>query len=109
MYLGKFKESSYYLWKVYNINPNHSEIRQYESVMKLKMFECLEKANENILKSKFNMGLLWTTKALNLYPNHPEGLLLKSAILRKMGNFEHSLNFLNLASQHMNIDSNNYS
>jgi tetratricopeptide (TPR) repeat protein len=106
MNLGKYKESSTYLWKVYAINPDHSEIKQYVSIMRLKMSECLDKANENIIKSKTEMGLLWTTKALVMYPNHPEALLLRSAIYRKLGKFNESLQDLNLASANMLIDDN---
>lgn len=40
-----------------------------------------------------------------MYPNHPEVLLLKSAILRRLGRYNESLQDLNLASQNMEIDS----
>jgi tetratricopeptide (TPR) repeat protein len=105
LFLGKFKESSFYLWKVHSLKKEHSDVRQYVEIMKHKMHECLDKANENIIKGKLNMGLLWTTKSLTLYPNHPEALLLRSAILRKMGKYTDSLNDLNVASQFMTIDS----
>lgn len=101
---GKYRESSVYLWRVHSINPEYSEITQYVSIMKMKMHECLAKANENVIKGKTEMGLLWSIKALSLYPNHPEALLLRSAIYRKMGKFNESLGDLNLASAHMLID-----
>jgi tetratricopeptide (TPR) repeat protein len=103
---GKYRDSSTYLWKVSSINPNHCEIQQYISVMKMKMKECLEKANQNVIKRKPDMGLLWTSKALSMYPCHPEALMLRSAINKTLGRFKESLEDLNNAYLNRNIDNN---
>ncbi len=103
--MGNFVQSGRFFWKVNQINPDHSEIQQYVSIMRIKMQECLQKANMNILKSKFRMGILWCGTALSIYPNHPEALLMRSAINRKLGNFNEAIADLNIASQNMNIDS----
>lgn len=66
IYLGRYKESSCYLWKVHSINPSHTEVKQYVSIMKLKMKECLEKANENVIKGKLDLGSLWCSKGKSL-------------------------------------------
>jgi hypothetical protein len=42
---------------------------------------------------------------LSLYPNHPECLLLRSAIYRKTEKYNESLDDLNMASKHMEVDS----
>lgn len=102
--LGDFIESGKFFWKVNHLNPNHSEIQQYVSIMKIKMQECLRKASLNVIKNKFRMGVLWCGKALLIYPNHPEALLTRSAIHRKLGNFSEALSDLNLASHNMNVD-----
>jgi len=105
LYMGNFVESGKYFWKVNQINPDHSEIQQYVSIMQIKMQECLQKANMNIIKAKFRMGILWCGTALSIYPYHPEALLMRSAIHRKLGNFNEAIADLNVASQNMNIDS----
>ena len=97
-------EGSVYLWKLHKINPNHSEIKQYVSIMRSKMNDCINKANENILKNKLDMSLLWVVKGLNIYPQHPECLLLRSAIYRKLGKYNESLQDLDTASKNMDID-----
>jgi len=108
LYMGNFAESGKHFWKVNQINPNHSEIQQYVSIMRIKMQECLQKANINIIKGKFRMGILWCGTALTIYPNHPEALLMRSALNRKLGNFNEAIADLNIASQNMNIDSINF-
>jgi tetratricopeptide (TPR) repeat protein len=104
LFMGNYIESGKHFWRVNQINPNHSEIQQYVSIMKIKMDECLQKANSYIIKNKLRMGILWCGTALSIYPNHPEALLIRSAINRKLGNFEESIKDLNLASQYMTVD-----
>jgi len=101
---GKFHQSSSHLWEVHRINPNYSEIAEYVSIMKKKMQKCLEKANQNIIKGKIKMGLLWSIKALRFYPNHPEALLTRSAIYRNTREFNLCLSDLNLALANKCID-----
>lgn len=108
LFMGNFIESGKYFWKVNQLNPDHSEIQQYVSIMRIKMQECLQKANTNIIKGKLRMGILWCGTSLSIYPNHPEALLMRSALHRKLGNFNEAIADLNVASQNMNIDSNQF-
>jgi tetratricopeptide (TPR) repeat protein len=103
---GKYRDSSKFLWRVSKLNPDHCEIQQYVSIMKMKMLECLEKANENIIKGKPDMALLWTSKGLSMFPNHPDALMLRSAIYKTIGKFKESLDDLNLAYSNRLIDDN---
>jgi hypothetical protein len=64
LYMGQYKPSSYYLWKVHSINKYHGEIKQYVHIMKMRMNQCLVKANENIIKGKYDMGILWASKGI---------------------------------------------
>ena len=107
LFMGNFLESGKYLWKVKEINPDHSEIMQYVSIMRMKMQDCVQKANAYIIKNKFKMAILWCCNALSIYPNHPEVLLTRSAIYRKIGNLQDALTDLNNAAQNMNEDSIN--
>jgi tetratricopeptide (TPR) repeat protein len=100
----KYREGSQYLWKVNKLQPNHSEIQQYVSIMKFKMKDCLGKANQNILKKKEDMGLLWCSKALSIFPNHPEALILRSDIYKQMGKYKNALEDLNNAYLNMQVD-----
>jgi hypothetical protein len=104
LFMGNFVESGKHFWKVNQINPNHAEIQQYVSIMKIKMQECLQKASSYIIKNKLRMGILWCGTALSIFPNHPEALLTRSAIQRKLGNFDDAIADLNIASQYMDID-----
>ncbi len=107
LFMGNIIEGGKHFWKVNQLNAEHSEIKQYVSIMKNKMQECLLKANTNIIKGKFRMGILWCGTALSIYPNHPEALLMRSALNRRLGNFNESIADLNIASQNMDIDSIN--
>jgi len=76
LFMGNIIEGGKHFWKVNQLNAEHSEIKQYVSIMKNKMQECLLKANTNIIKGKFRMGILWCGTALSIYPNHPELIFL---------------------------------
>lgn len=104
--IGDFVKSDENNWKAYNLNPEHPEVKRFSSIKLKKMKECLIKANDNILKNKIEMGLLWTTKALNYYPNHPKALLLRSSIYRKLNRIDEALIDLNSAAFYMNIGNN---
>lgn len=70
------------------------------------MHDCLRFSNVNILKNKIDHALLWIVKGLVLYPNHPECLLLKSSLHRKLGKYSEALKDLNEANKYMTIDNN---
>jgi tetratricopeptide (TPR) repeat protein len=101
--MGDFSKSDEIYWKAFNINPEQHEVKHFTSIKLKKMKECLVRVNNNLLNEKFEMGLLWTSKALSHYPNHPKALLLRSAIYRRLNRLDESLVDLNLAAQHMNI------
>jgi tetratricopeptide (TPR) repeat protein len=94
---GKEKESETLMWKAYKINPENNETKQFTLVMKTKMDEILKKANVNILKGRLKTGLLLTTQALKIFPNHPEALLLRSTIYKSLGLLKESITDLSLA------------
>ena len=104
---GKEKESETLMWKAYKINPENNETKQFTLVMKTKMDEILKKANVNILKGRLKTGLLLTTQALKIFPNHPEALLLRSTIYKSLGLLKESITDLSLAKEMHNFSDSN--
>jgi tetratricopeptide (TPR) repeat protein len=101
--MGDYSKSDETYWKAFSINPEQPEVKRFTSIKLKKMKECLVRVNSNILKEKFEMGLLWTTKALSHYPNHPKALMMRSAIYRRLNRLDEALIDLNLAAKYMNI------
>ena len=64
IFLGRYKESSFYLWKAYSIQPNHTDVLNFVSVMKMKMQECLRLSHQNIIRNKNDHALLWIIKGI---------------------------------------------
>jgi len=96
---GKSEESNSYFWKAYDIDSNNLEVKEYFSTIKMQIETWLKKANEYIIKNNIQMGYLWCNKALKLYPDHPEALLLRSAIFIKLNNLKESMKDLNFAEK----------
>ena len=71
------------------------------------MDEILKKANVNILKGRLKTGLLLTSQALKIFPNHPEALLLRSTIYKNLGQLKESISDLSLAKQMENLSDSN--
>jgi len=71
------------------------------------MDEILKKANVNILKGRLKTGLLLTTQALKIFPNHPEALLLRSTIYKSLGLLKESISDLSLAKEMHNFSDSN--
>lgn len=86
------------------MQPDNPELKEYEGIMKNKMNECLNKAQDNIFRNKLDNALLWTIKGLSFYPNHPQCLVLRSAIYKRLGNYTQALMDLEEAMKFMNID-----
>ena len=85
------------MWKAYKINPNNPEVKIFTQTMKKLMDEVLKEANLNVLKGRYKTGLLLSVKALKIYPNHPEALLLRSSIFKSLGKYNESIMDLNKA------------
>jgi tetratricopeptide (TPR) repeat protein len=85
------------MWKAYKINPNNPEVKTFTNTMKKLMDEVLRNANLNVLKGRYKTGLLLSVKALKIYPNHPEALLLRSSIFKSLGKYNESIMDLNKA------------
>lgn len=94
---GRVKEGEKMLWKAHEINPSNEDVKQFILIMKKRMNEILQKTNENILKRRLKLALLLSTKALAIFPNHPEALLLRSSIYRSMGQLNKSISDLTQA------------
>ena len=94
---GKEKEGGSLMWKAYKINPNNKEVKTFTMTMKKLMDEVLKEANLNVLKGRYKTGLLLSVKALKIYPNHPEALLLRSSIFKSLGKYNESIMDLNKA------------
>ena len=94
---GKEKEGASLMWKAYKINPNNQEVKTFTKTMKKLMDEVLKEANLNVLKGRYKTGLLLSVKALKIYPNHPEALLLRSSIFKSLGKYNESIMDLNKA------------
>jgi tetratricopeptide (TPR) repeat protein len=107
---GKIKEAEMLMWKANEINPSNPETKNFTSIMKKRMDEVMKDANLNVLKGRLKTGLLLVTKALKIYPNHPEALLLRSTILKSLGLLDESIADLNLIKEYLanttNSDSN---
>ena len=85
------------MWKAYKINPENKEVKIFTKTMKKLMDEVLKDANLNVLKGRYKTGLLLSVKALKIYPNHPEALLLRSSIFKSLGKYNESIMDLNKA------------
>jgi tetratricopeptide (TPR) repeat protein len=96
---GKSEESNSYFWKAYEIDSNHLEVKEYFSTIKMQIETWLKKANYYIINNNIEMGYLWCNKALKLYPDHPEALLLRSAIFIKLNNLKESMKDLYFAEK----------
>jgi len=94
---GKEKEGASLMWKAYKINPENKEVKIFTKTMKKLMDEVLKDANLNVLKGRYKTGLLLSVKALKIYPNHPEALLLRSSIFKSLGKYNESIMDLNKA------------
>ncbi len=96
---GNLEKSNSYFWRADEIDPMQSEVKEYISTIKRQIDGWLKNANEYVINDKIEMGFLWCNKALKIYPDHPEALLLRSAIFRKLNNFKDSLKDLNSAEK----------
>ena len=103
---GKVKEAEMLMWKANEINPSNPDTKQFTSIMKKKMDEVMKDANLNVLKGRLKTGLLLVTKALKIYPNHPEALLLRSSILKSLGLLDESIADLNLIKEYLANNTN---
>ena len=103
---GKVKEAEMLMWKANEINPLNPDTKQFTSIMKKKMDEVMKDANLNVLKGRLKTGLLLVTKALKIYPNHPEALLLRSSILKSLGLLDESIADLNLIKEYLANNTN---
>ena len=107
---GNKIEGERLMWKANEINPENDEIKQFTKIMKNLMDDVLRKANSHILKGRLKLGLLLSFKALKIYPNHPEALLLRSSIYKSMGMSKEAIIDLNHAKERckkMNLYSTN--
>lgn len=101
----KEKEGEHFMWKANEVNPQNEEIKQFVKIMKNRMDEVLKEANVNVLKGRLKMGLLLSSKALTIFPNNPEALVLRSSIYKSMGMYNESIEDLVLAKKYI---SNSY-
>ena len=97
--MGKEKESFFYLWRVYDIHPNHIEVKSFVSIMSKKVKNCMKEAQRNLKRENYKCALLWLSKGLTFYPNYIECLLMRSSVFKKLKNLSFAVKDLDTAKK----------
>ena len=104
--MGRESESIFYFWKVYEINSQNLEVKSFVSIMKSKMKNCMMEAQRNLKRENYKCSLLWLSKGLVFYPNHPECLIMRSTIYKQLKNLPLAVQDLDNAKKY--IKNQNY-
>ncbi|CAI2365018.1 unnamed protein product [Moneuplotes crassus] len=93
-----------YFWKAHAINPDHTEVVEFLSIMKPKAEEKYQEALRNIFKKNISAAFENISQGLELFRDMPKLLLLRASLYREQNECQKALNDLERASKFMFVD-----
>jgi len=98
---GKIEEGNEIFWSAHAIDPCHSEVVEFLSIMRPKADTLYEKAVKSVLEQDYPAALLAIKKGLDAFHDHSKLLLLRASINRLQKEYEKAIDDLELAAKYM--------
>jgi tetratricopeptide (TPR) repeat protein len=102
--LDKTEEGNEQFWVAHSLEPNHSEVIEFLSIIRPKAEEAYERARKEYMEGNDTGALMWIRKGLDVFHDMSKLLLLRASIMRKRKSFENAIDDLELASKFMEAE-----